>query len=213
MCAYQSFDIESWDRRDAFRFFAPYNDPFFGITGNVDATQLYAYCKREGVSFFLMCLYCSLRAANSIMHFRLRILNSGKVVLFDEVYAGSAVLHDDDTLGFCYFPYHHAAADFEREGRAIMQAQKESRKLEPREHEVGLIHYSVIPWVSFTHFKNPKRMSGVDSIPKIVFGKTFPEGDALKMPLAVEVNHALMDGVHVGMFFANMQKEMDAISK
>lgn len=31
------------------------------------------------------------------------------------------------------------------------------------------------------------------------------DGDSLKMPLAVEVHHALIDGVHVGKFYIKVQ--------
>ena len=43
-------------------------------------------------------------------------------------------------------------------------------------------------------------------MPRFAWGKFFEEGGSLKMPLAVQVHHALMDGVHVGKFYARMQE-------
>jgi chloramphenicol O-acetyltransferase type A len=44
-----------------------------------------------------------------------------------------------------------------------------------------------------------------DSIPRFAWGKIFPEGEFLKMPLDVQGHHALMDGAHVGKFYAELQ--------
>jgi hypothetical protein len=37
------------------------------------------------------------------------------------------------------------------------------------------------------------------------FPSSVEDGDSLKMPLAVQGHHALMDGVHVGKFYAKAQ--------
>jgi chloramphenicol O-acetyltransferase type A len=37
-----------------------------------------------------------------------------------------------------------------------------------------------------------------------------PENDRLMMPISVEVHHALMDGLHVGLFFSQLE---DALAK
>ena len=34
-------NIESWNRKEHFRFFSAFDDPFFGITTNVDFTTIY----------------------------------------------------------------------------------------------------------------------------------------------------------------------------
>jgi len=44
-----------------------------------------------------------------------------------------------------------------------------------------------------------------DSIPRYAWGKFFQDGDSLKTPLCVEVNHALIDGAHVGKFYTTVQ--------
>jgi chloramphenicol O-acetyltransferase type A len=44
-----------------------------------------------------------------------------------------------------------------------------------------------------------------DSIPRYAWGKFFQDGDSLKMPLCVEVHHALIDGAHVGKFYTAVQ--------
>ena len=48
-------------------------------------------------------------------------------------------------------------------------------------------------------------LSSVDSVPRFAWGKFFEDGEFLKMPLSVQAHHALMDGIHVGRFYAKVQ--------
>jgi chloramphenicol O-acetyltransferase type A len=68
-----------------------------------------------------------------------------------------------------------------------------------------VLYMTAIPWVSFTSFLHPMRLQPEDSIPRFVWGKFFEEGELLKMPLGVQGHHALIDGVHVGKFYAEIQ--------
>jgi chloramphenicol O-acetyltransferase type A len=205
-------DIESWERRDTYRFFKDYDDPFFGITAPVDVTRLYGYCKEKGESFFLHTLYVLTRAVNEIPAFRLRIFED-RVLEYKVVHGGTTALRPDNTFTFCYFDYLTSREAFIRAARKEIDDQLAGRTFDPRDHELDRIHFSVIPWVAFSHFKNPKKAGSGDSIPKIVFGKYFEAGDRIQMPLAVEVHHALADGYHVGLYFEKVQELLDQMEK
>jgi chloramphenicol O-acetyltransferase type A len=45
-----------------------------------------------------------------------------------------------------------------------------------------------------------------DSIPRFAWGRFYEEGDRLKMPLNLQVHHALLDGVDVGRFLLRVQE-------
>jgi len=49
-------------------------------------------------------------------------------------------------------------------------------------------------------------MDPVDSVPRFAWGKYFEEGQFLKMPLSVQGHHALMDGLHMGRYYAEVQE-------
>jgi chloramphenicol O-acetyltransferase type A len=49
-----------------------------------------------------------------------------------------------------------------------------------------------------------------DSIPRFAWGKFFWEGDRLEMPLSVDGHHGVIDGVHVGRFYAEMGRYLSA---
>ncbi|MEH0153969.1 chloramphenicol acetyltransferase [Limibacter armeniacum] len=196
-------DLNTWKRKVHFDFFKDCDNPFFGITANVDVTQLHKQTKEKGYSYFLAVLYLSLKAANEIEEFRYRIRGE-QVVVLDEVHAGSTILADDETFRFCYFPMTESFEAFHKAGKMSIEETKQTEGLELRDDSA--LHYSSIPWVSFTAFNHARRYNNDDCVPKIVFGKYFEENGKVKMPLSVEVHHSLADGLHVGKFFERFQQ-------
>ena len=72
------------------------------------------------------------------------------------------------------------------------------------------MYCSALPWVNFTGHKEPKN-SESDSITRLAFGKFIKKENTLKMPVSITVNHALIDGYHVSLFFEAFQKSLDSI--
>jgi len=207
---FQAFDVDQWNRKDAYNLFKTYEDPLFNISAYLDATALHAFCKREGFSFHLALLFYSTKTANETLEFKLRNLDSS-LVLFDTIHCGSTILHDDHTFSFCYFKLTDSMASFDEQGKQLIRQNLEQKNFDPKHDDVGLIYYSALPWISFTSIKHARKLSLNDSVPKIVFGKYFSEGNRLKLPISVEVNHSLMDGYQVGKFLNDLQDEIDSV--
>lgn len=201
-------DLHSWERRDTYHFFRDFDDPFFNATAPVDATRLVAHAKAGKESFSWNVLYCLLRAANEIPEFCLRILGDS-VVRYDVLHGGTTVLRPDNTFTFCYFDYHPDRETFLAGARKAVEQSMSQRLLDPKDHEFNRVHFSAVPWIAFTGVKHAKKRGNDDSIPKIVFGKYTEEAGRMKLPLSVEVNHALMDGYHVGRYFEKVQDLLD----
>ncbi len=208
---YKEINPETWKRKALFAFFKEFDDPFFNISAYLDVTPLYLFCEKNNLSFFLSNLHCALETANEIPEFKMRLLN-GKLVEYDEVNIGSTILHDDETFTFCYFGRIPDIFEFNKKGKKNIEKQKQSQKLDPRLNELNAVHCSVIPWIAFTSFKHAKNFGNEDTIPKIVFGKLFDENGRKKMPISVEVNHAIMDGFHVGKYFEMFQNRIDRLT-
>ena len=134
----------------------------------------------------------------------------GQLVEYDRIHPGSTVLHEDNSFSFCYFEYVDSFDDFEKAGKARIEEQLRNKTIDPKLNALNMIHYSVIPWIAFTSFKHARRFDKADTFPKIVFGKVFEENGKSKIPLSVEVNHSIMDGYHMGLYFDLLQKEFDS---
>lgn len=201
-------DIENWNRKAAFELFKDYEEPFFNITANLDATNLYGFCKENNLSFALTNLFFSLQTANEIREFRLRFLNE-KVVEFEKIEATQTILNEDETFSFCYFENKSDVFEFNEAGKAAVEKYKKLKTFDVESDRIDLIYYSVIPWISFTSFKHAVRTDNRQSVPRMVFGKLFEDGARKKLPHSVEVHHALCDGFHVGKYFNRLQEKFD----
>ena len=48
----QKIDLSTWPRAELFRFFSGVSQPFYSVTFRVDVTNLHAYAKAHGISFY-----------------------------------------------------------------------------------------------------------------------------------------------------------------
>lgn len=192
-------NIESWNRKDQFHFFNQFEEPFFGITVQVDCTAAYNYAKANNYSFFLYYLHKSLIAANKTEPFRYRIIGK-EVYVFDTVNASPTINRADGTFGFSYMDYHPDFETFSKAATNIIAEVRNSRGLVPAVSGENVIHYSSIPWINFSSLSHARSFSFKDSCPKISFGKMTDINGTKQMPVSIHVHHALMDGFHVGQY-------------
>lgn len=73
----------------------------------------------------------------------------------------------------------------------------------------NIIHYSILPWINFSNLSHAHDYKRTDSIPKFVFGKYTELNGRCLLPLSIEVNHALMDGIHVARYLQDFQYDLD----
>jgi chloramphenicol O-acetyltransferase type A len=174
------------------------------MCANVDLTAFYPYVKQRGISFTVAIVYVLARSANAIPEFRYRI-RAGKVVEHDIVHPSATILTDDDLFSFCAFDYIENFSEFAAKAVERIAHVKDDLTLKDGLEQDDLLYLTAIPWVSFTSFMHPLHLHPVDSVPRFAWGKFFEEGEFLKMPLSVQGHHALMDGIHVGRYYAEVQ--------
>jgi chloramphenicol O-acetyltransferase type A len=194
-------DLQTWKRRDHYLWFRNYERPFFSVTVDVDVTAVWNRCRKPGApSFFLSSVFPMLNAANDVEAFRLRLRGRG-VWRHDRVAAGPTIMRPDETFGFVRL---EPAASFEEfaalSGAAIARAAARKALAPSKKITDDIVFHSVLPWLRFTSFTNALPGKS-DSIPRIVFGQCARQGSRMLMPVAVEVHHALVDGLDVARFF------------
>ena len=192
-------DLRGWKRRDHYLLFRKYERPFFSVTVDVDVTAVWNGSRSPGsVSFFLASLFFMLKAANDVEAFRLRLRPKG-VWRHDRVAVGPTIMRPDETFGFARLDPAETLPEFASQGDAVIAAAVANRALRVEDSD-DIVFHSVLPWLRFSAFTNAlpgKR----DSIPRIVYGQCTPQGSRMMMPVAVEVHHAVVDGLDVARFF------------
>ena len=79
----QKIDRSTWPRAEKFGFFSAVSQPFYSVTFRVDVTNLHAYTKQRGLSFYYALVYLATNAVNAVENFRYTI-RDGEVYLLDE---------------------------------------------------------------------------------------------------------------------------------
>ena len=204
----KKFNIEEWVRRDQFHFFKQFEEPFFGVTVNIDCTMAYDISKAINASFFLYYLHKSLAAANAVEPFRFRI-DKQDVIVYDTIHASPTINRPDGTFGFSYIDYHNDFDVFAAAAQKEIEKVQQTAGLIPASSNENVIHYSSIPWINFTSLSHARRFSTGDSIPKISFGKMTLENKKRMIPMSVHVHHALMDGYDVAKYIDLFQELMN----
>jgi chloramphenicol O-acetyltransferase type A len=192
-------DLDSWNRKEHFLFFKQMQEPFFGVTINIDCTKAYTASKALGTSFFIYYLHKTLVAVNAFESFRYRIENT-HIYKHDRIDASATISRADGTFGFSLIEYHPDYSIFEETAKTEIERIQNTTGLFTREFkEDNVIHFSAIPWLNFTSLSHARSMTYPDSCPKISFGKVIvsEEGNRI-MPMSIHVHHGLMDAMHVG---------------
>ena len=202
-------DIDSWDRKAHFEFYATFEDPYYNMSVELDVTTALAYSQQYDLSFFHICLFLVISAANQTKEFRYR-LRDDKVLVHELIHPSCTLLNDNHTFSFCEFTTVNSFVDFDRLAKQAKQHKKlPGEEVNTEEVRDNLIYFSVIPWVSFKTFTHPKQGGVKNAIPRMGIGKYFAQGSGYKMPLSVEVNHMCVDGYHLGQFFQKLQALFD----
>ena len=193
-------DLASWPHRAAFETYRHFDYPHFNLTANLDVDQFTAAVKARSASFTVAVVYALARAANELQPFRLRIQGE-QVVEHERVNPSFTVLLDDERFSFCTVEYVNDFRAFAAGAAERIEQVRHHPTLEDEAGQDDLLFMTSIPWVSFTSMQHPIHMHPADSIPRLGWGRTFEDQGQLRMPLSVQVNHALMDGLHVGRFY------------
>lgn len=206
----RKIDLAHYARADILRAFNDRLMPQFSTTCEIDVTGIKRAAQAAGVSFFLGVSHAVSRAVNSVPALRHRVID-GDLYEFDRVDPGYTVAREGDLFSFCDGLYLEDFKAYCDDATARMSAVK----VEP-DLGVGCKHQmffiTSIPWFSFTAFTHPyDPVYGY--IPVITLGKFMARGDVVVMPVAVQVHHGVVDGVHVGRFYealAALSEQADA---
>lgn len=201
----RKIDLENWNRQEVFYFYKSFDEPYFGVTVNVDVSKAFVLAKQKNVSFFTYYLYAATRAANELAPFRYRIEND-EVWEYENLQASAVISRADGTFGFSYIPYHVDIQVFKQNIQAETDRVQVDRNLMPSKSGENVIHFSSLPWLQFTSLTHARHFSYKDSVPKISFGKVFDLSDKKMMPVSVHVHHALADGLDVANFIDLFQE-------
>ena len=213
-------DMSKYPRLDHFNHFLGMDHPCVSVTVQVDITDFVPKLKAAGYPFFLSFQYAAVRAANRIPEFRQRIHN-GVILEYDFCNPSYTVAVPDGTYRYCLVNANQPFAQYLEEGRIKQAAALESEHLEEEGGDVlSLLFTSSVPWLNYTEAMMPYPDNHF-SIPNICWGSykaekylcledgKVTEKVKISIPVTLLVNHALIDGRHIGQFYQNLEEELN----
>ena len=193
-------DKQDWPRRGHYDFFAPMSDPFYTLTFPVDVTALRTWCRTRKIAFYPAMIYAVIHAMNKVeaFHYKDRdgviVRHDRLVPSFTDLKPGSELFHivtletGDNMEEFC------------RRAKAVSAAQTEFLT-QGLWAEDELVYFTCLPWFPITALKNEKNLNPGDSVPRVAWGRWEEKNGKTLLNLSLELNHRLLDGVHVGAFY------------
>lgn len=205
----QKIDLDTWPRAELFRFFSAVSDPFYSVTFRVDVTNLHAYTKAHGISFYYALCSLVTDAVNAVENLRYTVrdgeiwLLDARIPSFTDLRPGSSQFH------IVTLPKTGTLDNFCRAAKAKSEAQQtfldQSGELD------DLLYLSCTPWFDLTSCTNERDFDKDDNIPRITWGKYVPQNGRETLGMSVEVNHRFVDGVHLGQFYQQLQAAIDGL--
>ena len=74
-----------------------------------------------------------------------------------------------------------------------------------------LIYFTCQPWFPITSLTNERDLNPEDSVPRVAWGKYAEKDGRLVLSMSLELNHRLLDGVHVGRFYEALNRWMEGL--
>ena len=212
MTGARDIDLATWPRAGQYRLFRSYDRPHFATTARVDVTALMTRAKPAGVSPHRAFIYAIGAGIHAVPAFRTRF-SGDRVTEYESISLSTTVPRPGDTFGYCYIPWFEDRAAFDETCKAIIEETARGKDLGANTGErLDLAYLSCLPWIDFTSLDNA--LPGPDDcIPRFSWGRFVTGADGrMTCAVAVQVHHALIDGLQVGQFFEAAQACLDGLA-
>ena len=207
----QILDKETWPRKEIYEFFSRIDYPFYSVTLPLDVTNVRAFARAQGLSFYHLLIWACTKALNRLPAFRLRIRGEDLVLLDGADPSFTSMRPGEEVFQIITLPWEAAPRAFC--AHAGEKAARQATLLDQAAETDELIYFSCTPWFDFTALTNEHNFDRDDSVPRLAWGKYYEEGGRLWVHLSVEVNHRLIDGVHLGQLKQALDEEIAALGR
>lgn len=205
----RDIDMSAWPRREIYDFFSPISNPFYSVTFTLDVTNLYRYVKERELSFYYALVYLCTQAVNRVEAF-LYTIEDGKVRIYDKRQPSFTDLEKGSELfRMVFVPCEGSLDEFCRAAKAKSESQHFF--FDPTAETNDLIYFSCLPWMDVTGLTNERNLDPDDAIPRIAWGKYIDIDGRKQLHISLEINHRLIDGVHLGRFNEELCRLIEAL--
>ena len=211
----RKIDRKDWRRNAHDRLFARLEVPFYSLTQRLDVTDVAAWANARGVSFYAAMIWVTMKALNGVEAFRYE-LRGEDVYLLDHRNPSYTYSWDDELFGICGVEWRdgESPVDFAARCKAAEAANMSpvpTAEADAAGHDVYL---SSLPWIDYTHISQEFPLDNADSTPRIMWGRfTTDEKGKKTLSYTVQVNHRLIDGIHLARLYEALNGAIRALEE
>jgi Chloramphenicol O-acetyltransferase len=193
--------IAQWARKSHYEHYRNNVQCSYSLTVDIDVSNLLVRIKERGKKTYPAQIYMLATIVNQFPEFRMTINEKHRLGYWDVIDPMYTILNmDKETFSAVWTKYDCC---FEKFYQAYLQdtAQFASGGLFPQDYvPPNTFNVSSVPWLDFTAFNINVFSDGNYLLPIFTIGKYKKENNRTLMPLAIQCNHAICDGYHVGKF-------------
>lgn len=189
----------NWDRQEIFEHYRNSTDPFWSVTYREDISAIRAFARRNRLSFYLVMIWAVTEAVNAVDAFHYTI-RGGQPAYLERRLPSFTILKDGRELFQIVTMDRYYADVFAFCRKAEELAEKQDCFLDTSKETDELVYISTLPWLDVTSLTNEGMTDPDDSIPRIAWGRYTEEKGKTVTGISFEVNHRLIDGIHIALF-------------
>jgi chloramphenicol O-acetyltransferase type A len=199
-------DINEYKYKDMYERFTKEDDPGVCVTGTFDITNLIKI-KKKGHSLNALLCYVISKAGESIDEYHYMIKEDG-LYYYDDVKVNAVFKGKDNSLCYGSVKYFDNFLDFEKEYKNVREYCYE--KCEHYDGDFGsMLSTSAVTNFPFESFSLSTSKTFWDHF--LMWGKYTKKWFKYKLTITLRFHHALIDGEHAGMFFNELQKQINEL--
>lgn len=208
---FHKIDIETWPRREHYKYYEEKIKTCYQVNVNLDITKLLKRCKKKGLKFYPVMVYAIMQGINQNQAFRMALDEAGNLGYYDICHPSYTIFHEDEqTFSDIWTAYDE---DFKRFYPSAVSDMKHCKKVKGIKAKEGkpdaFTPISCAPWLHYTSISHDTPDPNHMYFPIITFGKYEEENGKILLPFSVYVNHAIADGYHTSKLINDIQAICD----
>lgn len=206
---YQRIDLETWPRREHYRYYRERLRCGYSLTARLDVTEALAFAREQGKRFYGCMLYAAAKTVNEMDEMKLMTGPDGSPGIWDTVHVNFTVFHQDDgTFSDLWTEYRPDFGAFYREFERVVETYGANHGVKGRpDQPPNFFCASCVPWLDFTGFTTHS-VGEPALFPIITWGKYTEQAGRYTLPATVTISHAAADGYHTSLFFQRLQETL-----
>lgn len=202
-------DMSRDPRHEQFDYFRSMADPNMGVTCEVDITALMERLQSSGAPFFLSLTYEILAAANAVPEFRRRI-EGDRVVEYESCRCSCTVIKPDGAYAYCTLDGTLPWESYLAEGQKALEAARNGGTMHEGDDYGEYFFVSCVPWLHYTSMTQPAPCPAYSNV-RLSWGRYVTENGRTSLPVTVLAHHALVDGIHLGKFYEELERRVSKV--